>query len=68
MTYLIKVRHSASVQRYIDDFELALTQVSIIPEHALGIFLAGLDPVTQAHVKKFNPTTIAHASNLAKLI
>lgn len=64
---LIQVKHSSSIQSYVDDFELALTQVSILPEHALSIFLASLDPQTQAHVRMFNPTTMAHAINLAKL-
>lgn len=44
---LVQMKHSKSVQNYIDDFELALTQVNILPEHALSIFIAGLDPVTQ---------------------
>lgn len=66
MAELIQVKHSNSAQKYIDDFELSLTLVHILPEHALSIFIAGLDPVIQAHVRMFNPITIAHASNLAK--
>ncbi|GAU17014.1 hypothetical protein TSUD_37720 [Trifolium subterraneum] len=55
------------VQDYIDQFELALTQVNLIPEHSLSIFLAGLEYHTQMHVRMFNPSSIAHAANLAKL-
>lgn len=51
----------------MDKFELALTQVSLIPEHSLSIVLAGLDHHTQMHVRMFNPTSIAYAANLAKL-
>lgn len=64
---LIQVKQSGKVQEYIDEFELALTQVSLIPEHSLSIFLAGLEHGTQMHVRMFNPTTISHAANLAKL-
>ena len=61
------MKHTGRVQEYIDHFDLALTQVNLIPEHSLSIFLAGLDYHTQMHVRMFNPTTIAHAANLAKL-
>jgi hypothetical protein len=33
----------------------------------MSIFLAGLNHNTQMHVRMFNPTSIAHAANLAKL-
>lgn len=64
---LIQVKQSGKVQEYVDAFELALTQVSLIPEHSLSIFLAGLEHSTQMHVRMFNPTSISHAANLAKL-
>lgn len=64
---LLQVKHIGKVQDYIDQFELALTQVTLIPEHSLSIFLAGLDHNTQMHVRMFNPSSIAHAANLAKL-
>lgn len=64
---LIQVKQHGKVQDYIDAFELALTQVSLIPEHSLSIFLAGLEHTTQMHVRMFNPTTISQAANLAKL-
>lgn len=52
---------------YVDDFELAFTQVNLIPEHALSIFLVGLEHSAQMHVRMFNPTSIAQASNLTRL-
>lgn len=55
------------MQDYIEEFELALTQVTLPPEHSLSIFLAGLEHNTQMHVRMFNPTSIAQATNLAKL-
>lgn len=65
LSELIHVKHSGSIQSYIDDFELAHTEINILlPEHALSIFLSNLDPQTQAH---FNPTTLAQACQLAKL-
>lgn len=64
---LIQVKQQGTVQDYIDAFELALTQVSLIPEHSLSIFLAGLEHSIQMQVRMFNPTTISHAANLAKL-
>lgn len=64
---LIQVKQQGKVQDYIDEFELALTQVSWIPEHSLSIFLAGLEHSTQMQVRMFNPTTISHAASLAKL-
>lgn len=60
LSALIKVKHTGYVQAYVDEFELALTQVSLIPEHSLSIFLAGLEHNTQMHVRMFNPTTISH--------
>lgn len=38
---LIQVKQTGKIQDYIDEFELALTQVSLNPEHSLSIFLAG---------------------------
>jgi hypothetical protein len=67
LSSLLQVKHSGKVQDYIDQFELALTQVNLIPEHSLSIFLAGLEYHTQMHVWMFNPSSIAHAANLAKL-
>lgn len=55
------------MQEYIDAFELAQTHVSLLPEHALSIFLSGLEHNTQMQVRMFNPTDIAHAANLARL-
>lgn len=65
---LIQVRHTGSIQTYIDEFELALTQVSILSENALSIFISNLDSHTQSHVRMFNPSTLAHAINLARLL
>lgn len=67
LSTLIQVKHTGKVQEYIDAFELAQTQVSLLPEHALSIFLSGLEHNTQMQVRMFNPTDIAHAANLAKL-
>lgn len=61
------MKHTTSAQTYINDFELALTQVGILPEHTLSIFLSSLEHHTQMHVRMFNPTTLARAENLAKL-
>lgn len=51
----------------MDEFELALTQITLPPKHSLSIFLAGLEHNTQMHVRMFNPSSIAHAANLVKL-
>ncbi|GAU37335.1 hypothetical protein TSUD_395160 [Trifolium subterraneum] len=67
LSSLLQVKHSGKVQDYIDQFQLALTQVNLIPEHSLSIFLAGLEYHKQMHVRMFNPSSIAHAVNLAKL-
>ncbi|PNX92266.1 retrotransposon-related protein [Trifolium pratense] len=67
LSALLQVKHTAKVQDYVDQFELALTQVTLLPEHSLSIFLAGLDHGTQMHVRMFSPSSIAHAANLAKL-
>lgn len=67
LSSLIQVKHTGRVQDYIDAFELAQTQVTLLPEHALSIFLSGLEQNTQMHVRMFGPTTIAHAANLARL-
>ncbi|GAU25735.1 hypothetical protein TSUD_216660 [Trifolium subterraneum] len=67
LSSLLQIKHVGKIQDYIDQFELALTQVNMIPEHSLSIFLAGLEHHTQMHVRMFNPTSIAHAANLAKL-
>lgn len=47
--------------------ELALTQVSLLPEHSMSIFLAGLEHSTQMHVRMFNPISFSHAASLARL-
>ncbi|GAU24592.1 hypothetical protein TSUD_289530 [Trifolium subterraneum] len=67
LSSLLLIKHTGTIQDYIDQFELALTQVTLLPEHSLSIFLAGLEKHTQMHVRMFNPTSIAHAANLAKL-
>lgn len=61
------MKQTGKLQEYLDAFEFALTQVSLIPEHLLSIFLAGLEHNTQMHVIMFNPTSIAHATIIAKL-
>jgi hypothetical protein len=67
LSALLQIKHNGKIQDYVDKFELALTQVNLIPEHSLSIFLAGLEHHTQMHVRMFHPTSIAHAANLAKL-
>ncbi|CAJ2663739.1 unnamed protein product [Trifolium pratense] len=67
LSSLLQIKHTGKIQDYIDQFELALTQVNLIPEHSLSIFLAGLEQNTQMHVRMFNPSSISHAANLAKL-
>nr|KYP32928.1 hypothetical protein KK1_046280 [Cajanus cajan] len=67
LSSLIQVKQSGTIQDYVDEFELALTQVSLLPEHSLSIFLTSLEYSTQMHVRMFNPNSIAHAANLAKL-
>lgn len=64
---LVSIKQISKLQDYLDQFELALTQVNLIPKHALSIILAGLEHSTQIHVRMFNPTTIIQASNLARL-
>lgn len=49
----------------IDDFELALTQVTLPLRYSLRICMAGLEHNIQWIM--FSPTSIAHAANLAKL-
>ncbi|GAU41744.1 hypothetical protein TSUD_180930 [Trifolium subterraneum] len=51
MSSLLQIKHTGKIQDYIDQFELALTQVTLIPEHSLNIFLAGLEHNTQMHVR-----------------
>ncbi|PNX71153.1 retrotransposon-related protein [Trifolium pratense] len=67
LSYRLLIKHTGKIQDYVDQFELPLTHVSLLPEHSLSIFLAGLEQNTQLHVRMFNPTSIAHAANLAKL-
>lgn len=45
LSHLLKVKHGTKIDDYVNDFELALTltQVNLIPEHSLSIFLAGLE-------------------------
>lgn len=64
---LIQVKQTGKVQEYIDAFELSQTQVSLLPKHALSIFLSDLEHNTQMQVWMFNPTDIAHATNLGRL-
>ncbi|MCI64194.1 hypothetical protein A2U01_0085452, partial [Trifolium medium] len=35
LSTLIQVRHSGKIQEYVDKFELALTHISLPPEHTL---------------------------------
>lgn len=67
LSNLLKIKQGSKIEDYINEFELALTQVNLIPEHSLSIFLAGLEHTTQMHVRMFHPTTIAQATNLARL-
>lgn len=57
LSNLLKVKHTVKVEDYINEFELAMTQVNLFPEHSLSIFLAGLEHTTQMNVPMFNPTT-----------
>lgn len=68
LSSLIQIKHGGKIENYIDEFELGLTQVNLIPEHSLSVFFAGLDHTTQMQVRMFNPTTIAQAANLARLL
>lgn len=36
LSALIQVKHTGKIQDYIDAFELAQTQLSLLPEHALN--------------------------------
>jgi len=50
-----------------DKFESALAQVNLIHALSLSVFLVGLGYHIQMHVCTFNPTSIAHNANIAKL-
>lgn len=43
----IQIKQTGKVQEYVDEFELALTQVTLPHEHSLSIFLARLEHNTQ---------------------
>ena len=64
---LSAVKQKGTAQKYVDAFELALTQVNLSPQHILGIFLAGLEKPIQMQVRIFNPTSMSPAKNLARL-
>lgn len=69
LSTLVQVKQTSKVHDYVDASELAQTQVSLLPQHALTIFLSGLENSIQMQVRMFNPTTISiiHTANLARL-
>lgn len=64
---MVQVKQTSKVHDYVDASEPAQTQVSLLPEHALSIFLSGLENSIHMQVRMFNPTTIIHTANLAPL-
>lgn len=50
LSTLVQVKQTSKVHDYVDASELAQTQVSLLPEHALSIFLSGLENSTQVQV------------------
>ncbi|CAM8880125.1 unnamed protein product [Rhodiola kirilowii] len=56
-----------SVEEYLDNFECALTRLSLPSSHALSIFLTNLHPHLALHVRQFNVGTIAEAARIARL-
>lgn len=64
---LIKVKCKGRLHEYVDDFKLAWTQVSLLPEQALSVFLAGLEHETQSDNQDVQPQLYCSCNSTVKL-
>lgn len=64
----MKLHQMGSVREYQTQFEWLASRVQEWPERALvGSYIGGLKDEIQSEVKLFHPTTLVHATSLARL-
>ncbi|CAL9248404.1 unnamed protein product, partial [Arabidopsis halleri] len=56
-----------SVEVYLDQFECAMTKMSLPMPHALSIFLTNMNPHLALQARQFKVTTLTEAARIAKL-
>ena len=65
---LAKLCQTGSVREYQTQFKRLASRVQEWPEHALvGSYIGGLKDEIRFEVKLFHPTTLVHATSLARL-
>ena len=67
MSKLLSLKQSGKVSDYYDQFDYWVGRVQISGEIALGIFLNGLKPAIQHHIRSFMPTFVNQAYTFAVL-
>nr|TKS18592.1 hypothetical protein D5086_0000002610 [Populus alba] len=64
---LMELRQSGDLEEYIQDFDILWNKAEVNEKQALVIFLGGIDLEIKNTVKMFEPKTLKHAYNLARL-
>ena len=64
---LMELKQLRDLEEYIQDFDILWNKAKISEKQALVIFLGGLELELKNTVKMFEPQTLKHASNLARL-
>jgi len=64
---LMKLKQRGNLEEYIQDFDILWNKAEINEKQLLVIFLGGLELEIKNTVKMFEPKTLKHAYNLARL-
>jgi hypothetical protein len=64
---LMELRQHGDLEEYIQDFDILWNKAEINEKQALVIFLGGMELEIKNTVKMFDPKTLKHAFNLARL-
>lgn len=67
MAEIMKLRHTGTIQEYIDAYDQLLCRVELPDEQAMSIFIAGLQSEIELAVRMFKPGTLADLYGLCKL-
>jgi len=64
---LMELKQLRDLEEYIQDFDILWNKAKISEKQALVIFLGGLELELKNTMKMFEPQTLKHTSNLARL-
>ena len=67
MADLMNLKHTGTLQSYMEDFDVVLSKVSLPEEYAISCFISGLKMELQGLVRIFNPKSLQQAYSTARL-